>query len=75
MNLYCDLSILFNYRKVYKVSFSYLAMTNQGTTTIKVKEQTRKNLQLVKQQGGFKNVDEVIKKALKNKKMEANKKK
>jgi len=33
---------------------------NKGITTIKVKEKTRKNLQLAKQRGDFKNVDEVI---------------
>jgi len=50
-------------QKIYKVSFSYLSM-NKGVTTIKVKEKTRKNLQLAKQRGNFKNVDEVIKDAL-----------
>lgn len=40
---------------------------NQGITTIKVKEKTRKNLQIAKQKGNFKNVDEVIDNALENK--------
>ncbi len=42
-------------------------MVNLGVTTIKVKEITRKNLQLAKQRGSFKNVDEVIKSILKDK--------
>jgi len=37
---------------------------NKGVTTIKVKEETRKKLQLRKQERDLKNVDEVIEQAL-----------